>query len=834
MRKFKSMALGLTLAALSAGCDSEPTIPAPPPPSPVASVTLARDTATVPIGGTVQLAVTLRDEQGTVLTDRVVAWTSTAPGTVSVSSTGRVTATALGQTKIVATAEGVSDTATVRVPAAPAAVTLAPASAKTATIGPEGGAIQTTDADGVQYTLQVPALALMAPVAITLTPLATATGLPLAGGFVAGADFKPSGLQFAQPATLTILTSAQPGPGQRLVGLTYQGAGEGLALTGAKQESSTFTIVVSHFSGVIAGFGTTQDVEALFQSATQQASQLGTSDVAIDLLIQQATATPRDGAQELHLMEGWFDAVILPTLDQVSTDAQLTQAVGEYEQWRRYWPDFLNLYQHIPGGEDAPSLVTRRTLWELEFVTKVKLAIAANKQLCAAPGLASARVAALNNALFWHRLARYMYFVATAQNGLDLPALQAGLCVTGISQNLVLPDPLEGGRAQSLEVTFALQFTDGVVVPANFVVQTTGTGADLHFPGATALTPPGYYTGLVTPTGAAVSLNLAACYAGGALLALIADEICHSMPLVRDVETTLTISTTTLPTGTVGSSYSATFQASGGTGNYQWSLSAGQLPLGLSLGTNGAITGTPSAAGTSTFTAQVVSGSHTAERPFAISVTQQQSALTIDTSTLPNGTVGVSYSQSLQASGGSGSFQWSVTAGALPPGLSMAASGGITGTPSVGGAFNFTAQVASGALTAQRTLTITIVAAGFTVGDIYVGEWRFPGFLTPAFPAALIFSAARDRAVLCMSPIGITPTAESRLCGALGAPFADDSEFYVYTITFTATFPEPTFQGVRVGVPGDTIRGIISGNGIDLGGRRDFGSLSQTFTMTKR
>jgi hypothetical protein len=322
-------------------------------------------------------------------------------------------------------------------------------------------------------------------------------------------------------------------------------------------------------------------------------------------------------------MEAWFDLVILPVLSQASTDVQLIQAVGEYEQWRGYWPDFLSLYLHIPGGKDAPSLVTRRTLWEQEFAAKVKLAIAGNKQLCAAPGLASARVAALNNALFWHRIARFLYHVATAQNGLDLTALRAGLCATSISQNLVLPDPLEEGRAQSLEVTFALQFTDGVVVPANFVVQTTGLGADLHFPDATALTPPGFYTGLVTPTGGTVTLDLAACYHGGLVAGLIADEICHTLSVVRDVDTALTINTTTLPAGTVGSSYSASLQASGGTGSHQWSVVAGQLPPGLSLGPSGAITGTPSAAGISNFTVQVASGPRTAERAFAISVTQQ-------------------------------------------------------------------------------------------------------------------------------------------------------------------------------------------------------------------
>ena len=63
------------------------------------------------------------------------------------------------------------------------------------------------------------------------------------------------------------------------------------------------------------------------------------------------------------------------------------------------------------------------------------------------------------------------------------------------------------------------------------------------------------------------------------------------------------VTTTTLPNATAGSSYSLTPSASGGTGSYTWSITAGSLPTGLSLSsTTGRISGTPASAGTSTFT----------------------------------------------------------------------------------------------------------------------------------------------------------------------------------------------------------------------------------------
>lgn len=66
------------------------------------------------------------------------------------------------------------------------------------------------------------------------------------------------------------------------------------------------------------------------------------------------------------------------------------------------------------------------------------------------------------------------------------------------------------------------------------------------------------------------------------------------------------ITTSSLPQGTVSAAYSAQMNASGGTSPYTWSLASGSLPNGLSLNSNGTITGTPSVAGTSSFSLKVV------------------------------------------------------------------------------------------------------------------------------------------------------------------------------------------------------------------------------------
>ena len=83
---------------------------------------------------------------------------------------------------------------------------------------------------------------------------------------------------------------------------------------------------------------------------------------------------------------------------------------------------------------------------------------------------------------------------------------------------------------------------------------------------------------------------------------------------------TLGISTSSLGDGTAGQPYSQVLSAVGGTGNYAWSLSVGALPSGLTLSSDGAISGTPSSGGTSGFSVTVTSGDISASRTFSITV----------------------------------------------------------------------------------------------------------------------------------------------------------------------------------------------------------------------
>lgn len=169
----------------------------PPPPAPVASVTLDRSVDTLVPQQQRQIVAVLRDGDGNVLTGRTIAWASTAATLASVSGTGLITGLVPGEATITATAEGKSGSVVVRV-------------VQGGMISVAGGTL--SSADGA-VTLSIPAGAVAAasPVTITAVPAPTANPL-LAPG--TAFEFGPS-QTFAQPVTMTIKYS----PAQLPVGV---------------------------------------------------------------------------------------------------------------------------------------------------------------------------------------------------------------------------------------------------------------------------------------------------------------------------------------------------------------------------------------------------------------------------------------------------------------------------------------------------------------------------------------------------------------------------------------------------------------------------------------
>ena len=261
----------------------------------------------------------------------------------------------------------------------------------------------------------------------------------------------------------------------------------------------------------------------------------------------------------------------------------------------------------------------------------------------------------------------------------------------------------------------------------------------------------------------------------------------------------LTISSTSpLTSGTAGTAYSQTLAATGGTSVYTWSVSAGTLPTGLAFTSAGVLSGTPTAAGTFNFTAQVAdTGGLSTTKAFAVTIVNP---LTItSTSPLVGGTTGTAYSQTLAASGGVTAYTWSTASGTVPTGLSLSSAGVLSGTPAVAGSFTFTAQVTdSASFSTAATFVVTVVdplsitttspLAGGVTGTAYSQTFTATGGTSPY---TWNLSAGTVPTGLTLSTAGVlsgTPTATGTFSFTVRAA---DSGGLTATKAFAATVIDP-------------------------------------------
>jgi hypothetical protein len=172
-----------------------------------------------------------------------------------------------------------------------------------------------------------------------------------------------------------------------------------------------------------------------------------------------------------------------------------------------------------------------------------------------------------------------------------------------------------------------------------------------------------------------------------------------------------------------GTLFSYTPPATGGTPPYTWQIATGTLPSGLILNPNtGALSGTPTATGSSTVTVQLTdSQSQTARKTLTIAVTAPAvPPLEVTTSSIAQATRGVALSQQIVASGGKPPYTWAVSGGALPPGVNIAATTGIiSGTPGTAGVFNFNLTATDAeSRTAGKALSITVVPPPLSLAPV--------------------------------------------------------------------------------------------------------------------
>ncbi len=257
----------------------------------------------------------------------------------------------------------------------------------------------------------------------------------------------------------------------------------------------------------------------------------------------------------------------------------------------------------------------------------------------------------------------------------------------------------------SLQITTASLAGGQLAVAYNASLSATGGTPPYQWSLLTGTLPAGLTfsasTGVIggVPTNVGTSLFSVQVADSGVIPQTVAETLSISI-----APAALQISTTSAPSGQVGVTYNDVFVGTGGTPPYQWTISAGSLPAGLTLNSqNGSISGTPTAFGTASFTVQVSDSASTPQTAaVTFSIVVVPGVLHITTTNLPSGQVNVGYVAQTVASGGTPPYQWSIQAGELPAGLILdPSSGSVSGTPTGNGPFEFTAEIEDSAASPQ-------------------------------------------------------------------------------------------------------------------------------------
>lgn len=347
--------------------------------------------------------------------------------------------------------------------------------------------------------------------------------------------------------------------------------------------------------------------------------------------------------------------------------------------------------------------------------------------------------------------------------------------------------------------------------------------------------------GTATASGTSITYTPTAGYAGADSFTYTATNAAGtSSPAAVTVtisSPTISVTPGSLSAAMVGTAYSTSITASGGTAPYNYGITAGALPPGLILNSSGMLSGTPMTGGTYNFTVTATDNSTGTGAPFTksqaytlvvntppppvagalsltvlygssnnpvtlnlsggsatsvavaspathgtatasgttitytptagyagsdsfaytatnvagtsspatVTVTVSSPTISYAPSSPPAGTVGVAYSQSLAgAFGGTGPYAYSLLSGTLPAGMSLAANGALSGTPTQSGVFNFRVRAQDSSSGSgpfhHDSVTLVLVIAGPTLVMSPANGSPFNGNVGTAFSQSFIVS----------------------------------------------------------------------------------------------
>jgi Bacterial Ig domain/Putative Ig domain/Regulator of chromosome condensation (RCC1) repeat len=248
-------------------------------------------------------------------------------------------------------------------------------------------------------------------------------------------------------------------------------------------------------------------------------------------------------------------------------------------------------------------------------------------------------------------------------------------------------------------------------------------------------------------------------------------------------------------TGTVGVAYPTyTFAATGVPATMTYSVSSGALPNGLTLTSNGVLSGTPTTADSSTFQVTATNGTlPNATVSITIDVVVPNSAPVFASTVVPGGTTGSAYSFTFVATGVPVTMTYSLAVGTLPSGLALSSAGVLSGIPTASGTFTFGVKAVNGpGSETTRSVTVAIVAGpqapAFVASSPSLAAATGVAYPSYTFSATGVPSAMTYSVTDGALPAGLTLTSAGVLSGT---PTTAGSSTFVVTAS-NGTSPDAT------------------------------------------
>jgi len=351
----------------------------------------------------------------------------------------------------------------------------------------------------------------------------------------------------------------------------------------------------------------------------------------------------------------------------------------------------------------------------------------------------------------WIPICTLAFFIFFAASAWSLPP-----CNNPIAYRFITTSPLpQATVGQSYLKQFQVVGTVGSV---------TYVKGDGSLPPGLSLSAGGMISGIPTTTGN-YSFEVIAkdncqgdvigfSFSGGFFSLIVNQKSCAPLQIT---------SPSALTPATTGLSYSNQIQATG-QAPITYEIISGSLPPGLSLGSTGRISGTPTTVGNYNFTVRATDSCspvpQTTTKAFSLIITCPPISIT-STSPLPSGNIGSAYSSQITASGTT-PITFTITGGSLPPGLSMSNAGRISGTSKMSGTYTFVVRAQDNCLPTGQTTTKTL---SLTMNPAPPPQITSPSSLPPAL-VGQSYTDAEGREVQ-LTASGLAPMTYDIISGSL-------------------------------------------------------------------